>query len=217
MMSMLILILVVSTAYAVQWPKGTYTLVKPKYGCPTGWKEGWRKQDNEDHGNSNFITSGHHFFGDFGRNMKFYYCTKDEHIISGTQHWPRGTYCILRQGISCPPGFQTGSIYWDDEDRRNSNDDFGVLPSGAYGRNTLINYCCRSDGFYRTEIILPKSKPFYLLRYTSSPCQQVQGMVVREEMVQFDDENRRNRNSLSESHPFNDGGRNNRLYYCYYH
>lgn len=49
--------------FIVQWPKGTYTLVKPKVGCPPGWKEGWRKQDNEDKNNQNFITPGHHFFG----------------------------------------------------------------------------------------------------------------------------------------------------------
>ncbi|XP_052062376.1 uncharacterized protein LOC127702282 [Mytilus californianus] len=216
MLSILTLIFIVSSTYAVQWPKGTYTLVKPKAGCPAGWKEGWRKQDNEDSRNANFITYGHHFFGSFGRNMVFHYCTKDEHAISGTQHWPRGNYCILRQGISCPPGFKMGSIHWDDEDSRNKNGFGGVLPSGIYGRNTLINYCCRSDESYRTEVILPRSKPFYLLRF-KSPCQQVQGMVVREEIVKSDDEDKNNKNSVSGSHPLNDGGRNNRLYYCYYH
>lgn len=39
-------------------------------------------------------------------------------------------------------GFSTGSILWDDEDK-NSNSLGGVLPSGEYGKNTLINYCCR--------------------------------------------------------------------------
>lgn len=45
------------------WPKGKYTLVKPKSGCPSGWVEGWRFQDNEDYRNDNWITSGHHFYG----------------------------------------------------------------------------------------------------------------------------------------------------------
>ncbi|XP_052063522.1 uncharacterized protein LOC127703114 [Mytilus californianus] len=216
MLSILTLILIVSTAYAGHWPKGTYTLVKPKTGCPSRWKEGWRKQDNEDRRNSNSITPGHHFHGSFGGNMVFHFCTKDEHVISGNYNWPRGNYCILRQGISCPPGFRTGSIHWDDEDRRNSNALGGVLPSGSYGRNTLINYCCRSDGLARKRIILPKNKPFYLLRFRS-PCQQVKGMLVREEIVHSDDEDSRNKNSVSGSHPMNDGGRNNRLFYCYYY
>ncbi|VDI25369.1 Hypothetical predicted protein [Mytilus galloprovincialis] len=144
MLSILSLILMVSTAYAVGlWPKGTYTLVKPKAGCPFGWKEGWRDQDNEDTRICNRITHGHHFYGTFGVNMMFHYCTKDEHAISGHSDWPRGNYCILRQGISCPPGFHMGSILWDDEDKRNSNAFEGILPSGTFDKDTLINYCCR--------------------------------------------------------------------------
>ena len=40
-------------------------------------------------------------------------------------------------------GFQTGSVFWDDEDDNNANGYGGVLPSGDFGRNTRINYCCR--------------------------------------------------------------------------
>ena len=48
----------------VSWPQGKYTLVKPTSGCPTGWVEGWRLQDNEDDkGNINSVSSGHHFYG----------------------------------------------------------------------------------------------------------------------------------------------------------
>ncbi|XP_052063525.1 uncharacterized protein LOC127703117 [Mytilus californianus] len=104
MLAVLTLILIVPYAYAVQWPKGSYTLVKPKTGCPSRWREGWRKQDNEDERNSNVMPFGHNFYGQFGRDMSFQYCTKDGHAISGTQHWPRGNYCIVRQGISYPPG-----------------------------------------------------------------------------------------------------------------
>ena len=53
---------IVSSA-SVQWPFGTYTLVKPKSGCPPGWLEGWRRQDNENSVNRNCISYGHHFFG----------------------------------------------------------------------------------------------------------------------------------------------------------
>ncbi|XP_063443365.1 uncharacterized protein LOC134723749 [Mytilus trossulus] len=217
MLAIFTTILIVSSAYGVQWPSGSYTLVKPKTGCPTGWHEGWRKQDNEDKNNSNELPSEHHFYGTFGSNMKFYYCTKDQQTPSGTQSWPNGNYCILRQGISCPPGFQTGSIYWDDEDKNNSNDKDGILPSGEFDKDTLIDYCCRSDGSYSTKIILPTEKPFYLLRVTSSPCQQVKGMIAREEIIKTDDEDNNNKNSNSGSHPLNGGTNNNKLYYCYYY
>ena len=47
----------------VEWPFGTYTLVKPKSGCPSGWQEGWRRQDSEDGRNRNSLSFGHHFYG----------------------------------------------------------------------------------------------------------------------------------------------------------
>ncbi|XP_078339223.1 uncharacterized protein LOC144627150 isoform X3 [Crassostrea virginica] len=196
----------------VEWPFGTYTLVKPKAGCPTGWLEGWRHQDNEDGDNINSLAYGHHFYGSFGRNLQFYYCTRDPNQFSGRRYWPSGNYCILKHGLSCPTGFLTGSVYWDDEDRNNKNSYDGVLPSGDFGRNTRIDYCCREDGRYNTKVQLPTSKPFYLLRFTS-PCQMVEGMYVREENVQFDDEDHNNKNSISGKVPMGaNGGRNQQLY-----
>lgn len=47
----------------MSWPDGTYTLVKPMTGCPSGWSEGWRFQDNETDDNTKSISQGHHFFG----------------------------------------------------------------------------------------------------------------------------------------------------------
>ena len=46
------------------WPYGTYSMITPRSGCPSGWKWGWRYQDNEDTGNLNRMTSGHHFNGE---------------------------------------------------------------------------------------------------------------------------------------------------------
>ncbi|XP_063443354.1 uncharacterized protein LOC134723741 [Mytilus trossulus] len=215
MLYLLSLILIIASAYAGQWPKGSYTLVKPRSGCPSGWWEGWRKQDNEDERPNNGITFGHNFYGSFGKDMVFYYCTKDGHV-PGTEHWPKGNYCILRQGVSCPPGFHMGSVLWDDEDKRNSNDGGGVLPSGTYNKDTLINYCCRNDGSPRTKITLPTDVPFYLLRFRSS-CQEVQGMRVKEEHVKSDDEDNRNKSSVSGYHPMRTGGKDTMLYYCYYY
>ena len=51
----------------VEWPFGTYTLVKPNAGCPSGWLEGWRYQVNEDHNNKNKMSYGHHFYGEYTR------------------------------------------------------------------------------------------------------------------------------------------------------
>lgn len=74
----------------------------------------------------------------------------------------------------------------------------------------------RDDGQYNTPIALPNSRPFYLLRFTS-PCQMVKGMYVREESVDFDDEDHNNKNSATGKHPLGTGGgRNQRLMYCYY-
>lgn len=47
----------------MEWPFGTYTLVKPKSGCPPDWLEGWRYQDTEDFTANNRITPSHHFAG----------------------------------------------------------------------------------------------------------------------------------------------------------
>mmetsp|Transcript_42527 Transcript_42527/g.68433 ORF Transcript_42527/g.68433 Transcript_42527/m.68433 type:complete len:226 (+) Transcript_42527:58-735(+) len=200
-------------AAAIDWPYGTYSMITPRSGCPSGWKWGWRYQDNEDTGNLNRMTSGHHFNGFFFDDMITYYCSKTS--SSGSGSWPRGNYCIMRYGSSCPSGFSTGSIYWDDEDSTNMNGNGGYLPSGSYTSNTRIYYCCRNDGSYYSSISLPTATPFYLMRYTSS-CQWVSGMRVTEEVIETDDEDSANANSVSGSHPKVTGSGNHRLYYCYY-
>ncbi|XP_065937962.1 uncharacterized protein [Magallana gigas] len=205
------------TPLSVEWPSGTYTLVKPKSGCPPGWREGWTYQDNEDGNNKNSFSYDPHFAGSFGRNMKFFYCTKIANVGDRGGRWPAGNYCILQHGESCPAGgFESGHVHWDDEDALNKNSHGGILPRGSFGRNTDIYYCCRNDGRYNTEILLPTAHPFYLLRFTS-PCQMVKGMYVREESVYFDDEDTRNKNYATGKHPMGTGYvRNQHLMYCYY-
>ncbi|XP_048731677.2 uncharacterized protein LOC125648716 [Ostrea edulis] len=221
LMEAVLLVCFVSTVSAVKWPEGTYTLVKPKTGCPTGWLEGWRYQDNEDDDNKNQLEDQHHFFGIIGthpRDMNFSYCSKDPNDVNAEGNWPSGDYCILKHGSTCPHGgFQSGYVFWDDEDSNNKNSVGGELPSGGFDRNTRIDYCCRDDGPYSTAIQLPTSKPFYLLRYNDF-CQQVQGMLVREETVYTDDEDDNNINSVHGSYPFGpvSGQRNYKLFYCYY-
>uniref|UniRef100_K1Q4H5 Apextrin C-terminal domain-containing protein n=1 Tax=Magallana gigas TaxID=29159 RepID=K1Q4H5_MAGGI len=60
-------------ADAVDWPMGTYTLVKPKTGCPPRWMEGWRRQDSEDKDNKNWIAYDHHFYGSHDDNIRSSY------------------------------------------------------------------------------------------------------------------------------------------------
>lgn len=222
MQFILALFLVVAGGFAESWPKGKYTLVKPKSGCPSGWVEGWRFQDNEDYSNHNWITSGHHFYGSFDTgNTKAYYCTKirEEKVTDWTKWklvlWPKGTYCILRKGGSCPLGFANGYVHWDDEDSGNRNDLGGTLPDGKYDDgNTEIQYCCRSDGQPEIAMELPTSKPFYLVGKTNT-CQQLKGMTVRKEYIKTDDEDR-NENRRVGSYPYVEGTGNTKMLYCYY-
>ncbi|CAC5419765.1 unnamed protein product [Mytilus coruscus] len=210
--NMFILFLMIASACAVSWPSGRYSFPKSQSGCPLGWAEGCRYQDNEDTHNVNDVSYNHHFDGIFGRNTKLCYCTKTTYGGSGS--WPRGNYCIARKGGSCPSGFRTGSIYWDDEDHANANSKNGVLPDGTYNRNTRIYFCCRSDGSVYSRIRLPTSEPFYLYQYTSSICQRVRGMSVREEFVKTDDEDSHNNSADSGSHPKKTD--TTRVHYCYY-
>ena len=147
---------------------------------------------------------------DVGSNIQFQLLLCEN---SGYQ-WPRGSYCIAKKG-SCPRGFRYGSIYWDDDDRRNSNKIWGILPDGSYGRDTFVQYCCRNDDRYHWPIALPTRKPFILYRY-GGRCQRVRGMRTSELYIKWDDENRRNDDNCRGSHPDAACHKNQRLHFCYY-
>ncbi|CAG2214853.1 unnamed protein product [Mytilus edulis] len=176
-------------------------------------------------------------------------------MIASAVAWPNGRYSLPTPKTGCPPGWAygrryqdnedthninsvtpghhfhgytcNGSIYWDDEDNANINLKWGVLPDGNYGRNTKIQYCCRSDGSAYSYINLPTSKPFYLYQYTST-CQRVRGMTVSQESVKMDDRNNRfrtgsiywddedhaNANTKNGVPPDGTYDRNTRIYYC---
>lgn len=55
-------------------------------------------------GQKNLVTCNKYTTGSFGRNMKFYYCTKNPNIGMNGGLWPGGNYCILQHGESCPVG-----------------------------------------------------------------------------------------------------------------
>ena len=199
------------------WPFGKYALPKAASGCPRGWRSGTRYQDNEDNRNINSATSGISRYMSVlvNRNLRMSYCVKtfSGHSVQG--RWPAGCYCIARKGGSCPRGFRSGSVFWDDEDNRNTNSFSGTLPDGVYNRNTKIYYCCRSDGRTSRAISLPTTTPFILYRYCSS-CQRVRGMTVRSLYIRTDDEDNHNINRCLGSHPAGRCGPNIRLNYCYY-
>ena len=206
--------------HVVQWPDGTYSLPQAAQGCPSGWYSGWRLQDNEDSNNANHWSPADlasYMRMDLDRNYRTYYCTKNFAGNSGSSAWPRGHYCIARYGGSCPSGFFTGSKYWDDEDDSGSlNSKQDPIPDGNYDSNTRIQYCCRSDGSASVGIELPTSQPFVLYRYGGT-CQTVNGMIVRELHVHFDDEDSDNDNSCSGNYPDDSScDSNHDMYFCYY-
>ena len=82
------------------WPKGKATLLKPKTGCPDGWKEGFlrHKPDRDIEG-----SSPYHASPQWREDMAEHeFCTKDER--DGYKKWPPGSYCIFRHGSYCPSG-----------------------------------------------------------------------------------------------------------------
>ena len=204
----------IKVKHLTQWPDGTYALPMARWGCPRGWYSGWRYQSTEKRGNGNSqgITSKMRVY--VGRDVRFFYCVK---TIRGQNDikWPTGTYCIAKKG-KCPRGFISGGIKWDDENRHNKNRRWGVLPDGRYNRDTIVDYCCRSDGNYHNPISLPTTKPFILYRY-GTHCQRVRGMHTSAMWIRFDDENHRNKDSCWGGHPYSTCKKNQVLQMCYYY
>ncbi|XP_076072781.1 uncharacterized protein LOC143044604 [Mytilus galloprovincialis] len=205
----------------LMWPTGSFSLYQPVSGCPHSnkWFEtGSRFYDNEDDSNGNSWSVGHHLAGDTHdkQNSKFFFCTQTSgNTGEYNRNWPIGNYCILKYG-SCPNGFDEGYIHWDDENGGNGNAVNGILPYGTYNSDTDIYFCCRSDGHTADKIFLPIDKPFYLMRYTSG-CQQVHGMVVREEYFHFNDEKDSNQDSCHGDHPYDTNCyKDHTLHFCYY-
>ena len=117
-------------------------------------------------------------------------------------------------------GFEDGSIAWDDHYGQDNNDVWGILPDGTYDSNTRIQFCCRNDGADINAILLPISKPFYLIKKGAN-CQRVKNTAVTSEYIEIDSSNVCaicDRSwQYSGNHPQNDyEGENNRIYYCYY-
>ena len=213
-----------SSCPTIAWPKGMFGLVKTNSGCPSGsnsaWQEGLRLHDTEDDGPGNTRSSPYNLAGKDVESshhvMQWEFCIKTSNGNNDVDHrWPAGTYCILRYGGACPSGFSGGTVYWDDEDTNNINNNDGTLPDGMYGGNTAIEFCCRKDGTASNPIFLPTNRPFILIAATSD-CQNVDGMHVQQQWHNWNDEDKSNANSVWGFAPYGAGGSDHTLYFCYY-
>ena len=126
-----------------------------------------------------------------------------------------GQYCIFKKG-DCPKGLKKGSVFWDDENGKNINKKGGTLPDGIYDKDTLVYYCCRTDGDKYTPISLPVISPFYLKAFNTSECQRVEGAIATKEFIRFDTEDSGNKDRQNGSYPYGAGIANHLLFYCYY-
>ena len=203
----------------LMWLSGTFALPAAKSGCPKGFYTGSITQDTYNLVNDNSASYGI----DQRLNVKVLkgsvetnFCVKTE-PLDDEFNWPRGSYCIGQKRIVCPKGFREGFIKWDDKDFRNKNKNNGELPEGKYDKDTVINFCCRSDNGGPTNAIqLPTQEPFVLYRH-GLKCQKVMGMSVVEDYILWNDEFAFNKDKTSGSIPDDDGGKKkHKLHYCHY-
>ncbi|CAH3171752.1 unnamed protein product, partial [Porites lobata] len=201
----------------VTWPAGTYGLPKAKNGCPvslkTNWTTGWRFEDLEDTRPGTRKSKSYHLDTKVGVDVNRTFCIKAKNNVS--TEWPQGQYCIFKKG-NCPKGLKKGYVFWDDEDDKNINKKGGTLPDGIYDKDTLVYYCCRTDGDKYTPISLPVISPFYLKAFNTPECQRVKGAIATKEFIRFDTEDTRNKDRQNGSYPYGAGIANHLLLYCYY-
>ncbi|XP_067021068.1 uncharacterized protein [Acropora muricata] len=202
---------------SLRWPRGTYALPMAVTGCPKSrrilWSEGYLRQNTEDTSPLNNWSRPMHLKGLKKNNeITQHFCVKNKR--AGHRDWPKGKYCIYKKG-KCPIGFSEGWIKWDDEDTKNSNLASGERPDGTYREDTLLYFCCRSDGSADTPIELPMRLPFFLLKHASK-CQAVMGMRVIEEWLFWDCEDKENKNRWSGELPESLLAKDIKLFFCYY-
>lgn len=207
------------------WPAGTYALPMADSGCPEGsgfnWYTGHRTEELERDQNENKHSPSIHLRTEIGKpEIKRYFCVKNStKADEGKPKWPNGKYCIYKKGDFCPQGFHKGSVLWDDDNANNGfnlNSKGGELPSGLYNQDTKIYFCCMTTGSVEKRVSLPVNKPFYLLAFESTTCQEVRGAVYSLEYVVFDTENSNNQDARAYPYPYGANLRQPTIYYCYY-
>lgn len=215
----------VHTTESSTWPAGTYALPMADSGCPEGsgfnWYTGHRTEELERDQNENKHSPSIHLRTEIGKpEIKRYFCVKNStKADEGKPKWPNGKYCIYKKGDFCPQGFHKGSVLWDDDNANNGfnlNSKGGELPSGLYNQDTKIYFCCMTTGSVEKRVSLPVNKPFYLLAFESTTCQEVRGAVYALEYVVFDTENSNNQDARAYPYPYGANLRQPTIYYCYY-
>ena len=193
-----------------EWPVGNYALPMPDSGCPASkigyskWLTGMRfhavqydkpYDDKIRYWSENIMLKG----GATSTGIEQHFCVhaannrKAPENSNETCTWQPGKYCILQYGLSCPDGFQIGSITWFDKSLNKSNSDLfnfinGTVPKGDYTtHNTTLYFCCREDGDPTKPINLPKTRPFYLFQY-GRICQEVADMSEMEHFFHYEEE-----------------------------
>ena len=126
-----------------------------------------------------------------------------------------GQYCIYKKE-RCPEGLNYGFVYWDDDNFWNKNSKTGTLPDGVYNRNTKIEFCCRTDGNKNKPVVLPTSRPFFLLAYKLPRCQMVKWAVSSLEWIYYDTEDLLNNDDRGGRYPYDAATSHPTIYYCYY-
>ncbi|VDI46880.1 Hypothetical predicted protein [Mytilus galloprovincialis] len=211
-----------------EWPRGTYGFVQVKKDnsqiCPRGVsREGYVQWATEKSDSKNKFSDQNHFSGS-GSRLLLQFCGRYD--VSPTRYeleWPRGNYCLFKQG-ECPSGFGEGSVAWALDPTRKSFTG-SYYPDGIYSSpDVTMFFCCRNDSDVNQSIFLPKDRPFYLLRNDgSTECQKVSGMTSQKEYITWDTNNlvkpyTRSNQYLKGAHPKVDetDDRDITMHFCYY-
>ncbi|XP_031553853.1 uncharacterized protein LOC116290872, partial [Actinia tenebrosa] len=159
------------------WPYGTYTLLKPRTGCPAGWdNKGYIYQDTIDKNPSNNRSQTLHIDGKVARShVKRHFCSKTN---KKGKVWPSGQYCVYRHENEKLHRMRPGSILMYDK-KNNNKDEYKLTKFRVYIKKTRrsfiymkLYFACQTSGDKKIPISLPITKPFYLLPYGSRDCQQ---------------------------------------------
>jgi hypothetical protein len=196
----------------------SYCLPKPQgEECPSSynefWPGSWVYWDTENgddflyyaghdhitsHGLEQYQVNAKREFNMNGGLKLFFCCVRPQ--PSRDTKWPAGTYCLYAHryvSMLADPAWEYISIVWNDEDEDNQNarsqphDVYSKLPMGRYDNYSSFTeqtLLCRSDGPQSRAIVLPKSKPFYLVQH-GGICQEVWGMYWTHVQVTWDTEN----------------------------
>ncbi|XP_074643504.1 uncharacterized protein LOC141900487 [Tubulanus polymorphus] len=212
--------------FKLKWPRGSYGLPKTKTGCPSGtWEHGSRYMQVSNRNKWDATIETHWQSDSINRNwIKQHFCMKSESRDSEQEkntnvNWPVGRYCIFKNGEYCPSGFYSSWVRWTGH-THGKND--GTVPTGSFLTDkTTINFCCKKDGKYTDEIVLPTDKPFYLFQERFAyGCQLVYGMNVTHGSIAWGSKyGDRTTHCESGNGPkcyTNESNLQMRLHYCYY-